>query len=508
MTDDLTQAELLEALAGRVAQIERASTGSLRDQLEDLLGNPMQSRIGAVGMPTLEVGGGEAFRTLGNVAPYFGQANLLRDPTFETFRTATVGTTENSTTHWRTKYVLNSGTAPSTRTLARTFERDSDYNPFNSAILRLTLQSFASGDTTFYVYPALGFVADANVATLPYIVAACRVGDFGDLTNTLTNITSVSISLEVLNAGGGVIAESPVLDFKAQVGRRPEIQQIIATVSSLATTITWRLKIVVIASGAGGSLRINFGEPQLHYSYSPDAAPFAPQIARWPANRLRAGVSADFSSSDSYVAWDSTMHSIYIGDGSQARPVTPVGWMPYAFMLGFSPTATLIAHNLTANGGTFLIPVVLAAPMKLNSVSVWNTDTATARTWGWDLYADPENDATGHGAGAGTVDRVAQSSADESFTPGAASLRSITASSSPVLLPPGLYWLAVQNRHATNTFGLGSVATGTMGGTSAKSKTTTNPNGATLDASSGWTTQTNLYGVRLNGRVFDDTTSY
>lgn len=206
------------------------------------------------------------------------------------------------------------------------------------------------------------------------------------------------------------------------------------------------------------------------------------------------------------LGWNTTDHRLEGYDTQRARAINPVGWQPVGVAWNYSSTAALTtAQNLAANGGSAAIAIPLSGHMLLDSVSVRNSDTATARTWGWDLYVQRLNNGN---AGENTLDRVAASSADDSFTPGgAASTRTVTAASGPIYLPAGLYWLVIQNRHATNTFGLACTLTSNnFGPNHNQTKTTTNPNGATLDfVAATWTKDRNIYAVWLRGRVFGET---
>lgn len=318
--DDLTGAEYLEQLAAALKRLEGRVETLDRVRLEELLGGPAGSRAGGIGMPEMRAGASDIDRTLGNVLPFYGQTNLLRDPSLEQFEDVSdILTTENTWGAWRAKYVLDAGSAPANKTIGRHFFRGSDYDPFNSDIVQLSLQSLASGTSTWYVYPATGFVADASVATLPYLVASVRVGDFGLTLNTLTNITSITVTLQIIDASDNVEAESQALDFKAMVGRRPEIQQLVAAFTPGAETYRWRLKVVLVASGTGGAVRVKFGEPMLHYAYSPDPTPFSPVIGRWVPDALERTTvkggsapiietSLDASGSDLFLVWgDGTM---------------------------------------------------------------------------------------------------------------------------------------------------------------------------------------------------------
>ena len=180
------------------------------------------------------------------------------------------------------------------------------------------------------------------------------------------------------------------------------------------------------------------------------------------------------------------------------------GYQPLAAPIGYS-VANAYTQNyvIPAVSGTVLIPITLSGPMLLQDVRVLNNDAATARTWRWDLYIDLPNNAN-------ALPRIATCSAPETFTPGAASVRTITASGAPVLLPPGNYWLAIQNTHATSSFNLGATNVGgNFTVTTSKTKTTGGTNGATLDIiAATWTASNVTPAVNLRGRAAGDTVAW
>jgi len=181
-----------------------------------------------------------------------------------------------------------------------------------------------------------------------------------------------------------------------------------------------------------------------------------------------------------------------------------IGYQPFAAPIGYTPAnAYGVSSTLAANGGTILIPIPLSGPMLLQAVTVLNNDVATQRTWRWDLYVDVDNNNN-------ALNRIATCSAAETFTPGAASVRTIAAANAPVYLAPGTYYLAIQCTHATNNFLLGSTALGgNFTNTTAKTKTTTNPNGATLDIiAATWTALNNTQAVAMRGRAAGDTVAW
>jgi hypothetical protein len=178
------------------------------------------------------------------------------------------------------------------------------------------------------------------------------------------------------------------------------------------------------------------------------------------------------------------------------------GWLPYAYPLNFVANAAFTtALALATNGGSLAVPINLPSHMLLASVSVRNTNTATARTWGWDLY---RQEATEN-----TLSRVAASDGNQTFTPTVASTRTLAAAA-PVSLTAGVYWLVVQGRHATSDFGLGSTAASSAFAlNTAQTKTTTNPNGATLDFTlATWAKVSAIYAVRLNGLAFGQAVAF
>lgn len=196
-------------------------------------------------------------------------------------------------------------------------------------------------------------------------------------------------------------------------------------------------------------------------------------------------------------------------DGQRWRVIENVGWSPYAFPLSFNPQGVFTtATQLTNQYASLAIPMVVPSHMLLESVSVRNVNTATQRTWGWNLYKQYVNNGN---SGENTLNQVAASSGDETFTPsGASTTRTITAASAPVYLQAGVYWLVIQNRHASNAFSVGGDAASTQfAHNSSQTKDTGSSNGTTLDfVAATWTKVTAIIAASLNGRVFGQTTAF
>lgn len=179
------------------------------------------------------------------------------------------------------------------------------------------------------------------------------------------------------------------------------------------------------------------------------------------------------------------------------------GLAPFASPSGLSNAATsTTALNLAAVaaglGGARAIPIVVPSLMLLESLSIWSTDTANLRTAEWALFWDQGEAATSTfvnlvspslGSAVGTF----------SFTPGAASVQTSTATGGPYRLAPGVYWLVIRNTSAARTFGLGSVAAGDLAIANHRQSTMAAIT-VSLDISA-WTSANGIPLVRLNGRI-------
>lgn len=222
------------------------------------------------------------------------------------------------------------------------------------------------------------------------------------------------------------------------------------------------------------------------------------------AATMRVPVSAAaLTTTEGYFKWDSTNKVVKFYDGTRERALG-WGYQPFAEPPGYAPSiAYSQQHAIAAVSGTLLIPFHLTGHMLLEAVTLLNNDVTAVRTWGWDLYVDLNNASN-------SLTRVALSNGDESYTAAANSVRTLAATSAPVYLPPGNYWLAIQNRHATNNYNVGAIAVaGNFTVTIGKSKTTGSNNGATLDIiAATWTAVTTGVAVMLRGRVAADTVAW
>lgn len=189
-----------------------------------------------------------------------------------------------------------------------------------------------------------------------------------------------------------------------------------------------------------------------------------------------------------------------------------VGWTPFVYPLLYAPMGSTTSDNrtLAANGTTLVCPVYVPGNLLLQHLKfIYTAGGSQEITWGWDIYAQDLNDGN---TAENTLRRVAQSG-NQTLTTSAAVL-TLDVLGAPVPLTPGLYWIALQNRHASTSItihgqvpvdhGFGAwPLTGTM------TKLTTNPNGNTLNFVSSWTQQNGFVpALRLGGRVFGQTAAF
>ncbi len=213
------------------------------------------------------------------------------------------------------------------------------------------------------------------------------------------------------------------------------------------------------------------------------------------------------ATTEGQTMWDGTSRGLLGYDSVQAKGLSAIGWQPYATPNGINNESTLSGTRTLAavsggNGGAFAIPIWLVSPMKLDSYTVWCTDTANARAAEARLYVDRLNNSA-------TANFLTGTDAAWSFTPGAASSRLATVSGTPVIIPPGVYWFVIRNTSATQTFDLASTGSSTAGAIyTAAAAQAIAALGSTLDLVTSWSSTAGAIAVRLNGRVLGQTSPY
>lgn len=183
------------------------------------------------------------------------------------------------------------------------------------------------------------------------------------------------------------------------------------------------------------------------------------------------------------------------------------GWLPWAMPIGVDHKMdfSTASRVLAANGGAVATAIIVDAPMMLRSVAIYQNSSGLTRTWNWAIYRQDTQTET---PAENTLTQVAVG-AGETFTavPGKREVNVIA--NGVVYLPPGCYWIVIQNQHATNNFSLGTVTVAAGMGDTHQVKTLTNPFGSTLDfVAATWTKYPSYLGIRINGEVFGESTKF
>ena len=205
------------------------------------------------------------------------------------------------------------------------------------------------------------------------------------------------------------------------------------------------------------------------------------------------------------LGYDTTEHAAEYWDSQRARTMPAIGWCPYAYPVASNPASAWTTAVTVATGVVLAIPMLVPGQMLLRSVSMRELSTTLARSWSWALYVQDLNNGN---AGENTLRRVAYSAAADTWTATVATTRTSAATSAPVYIPAGIYWLAIRSDQGTQNISVGTVATNTLATNIAQTKTTTI--GATLDfvAASWAKTTAGCFGARLNGDVFGQTAAF
>jgi hypothetical protein len=473
-------AAYLEELRSALASHDAALGSQRLQELEERI-SPTTTGWGGSSTPR-KPGTDIVAATLGNVRPYTGVANTLGDPTFEwvpRFENGPLVTTSWQAygQFWEARYILESGSAPTTVNVYLGGERYHKDQDMGSGRVAVYANNASGGDLTGQITVEIrSKQATYNPAynTPPYMVAAFKAV----ANNGWASAAQVEVEIRTTDGGDVLRANSGMvsLPWAAGVEYAPTMVTC-ATDPAIVDPLTYVDWYVVFRVRSTYTARPNnnlvtytlISEPQLLRSWTPDPPVFQPLFGGW-------------------------------------RPKATESVLPCAYMAGFDASGTYTtALNLAANGGCLAVPVVLTARMYLQSVSVWNTDAATARSWNWAIYDRLRIDSTAEAS----LHRIVSGTAAETFTPGAASKRTIAAAPVRTALNPGIYWLVVQNNHATSTFGVGSAASGTLSHNRAQTKTLTVPVGATLDFTAAtWTKVTAIYAVVLEGAMWGQTSAF
>lgn len=195
-----------------------------------------------------------------------------------------------------------------------------------------------------------------------------------------------------------------------------------------------------------------------------------------------------------------------VADAINAR--VPDGRQAFAYPAGLSVVtvssgATTFIAVAAGLGGAVAIPIVLTEPMALQSITIRQGATASLRSCEFALYREP--------AGGGTpLQRITGTTGTFSFTPAAIDDRTANIATPGTVIAPGTVWLAIRNTSAAQPFLLRRyIASELVANVSSVNNTTGEATlAATLNtAGAAWGGSTSLFFVRLNGRVFGQSTA-
>lgn len=174
------------------------------------------------------------------------------------------------------------------------------------------------------------------------------------------------------------------------------------------------------------------------------------------------------------------------------------GWQSKAFPQDYVISANTGQTVTLTPAQTILFPIALTGNMNLAQLDiVLQPGVAVNNTFGWDLYIEDVDDGN---TAENTIRRVTQSAADVTTVGNVTGVSAAMGGTTP--LAPGVYWLAIQNRHGVNNLVIAAFSTGLLGANRSYTKTTANPLTQTLDAVTGWSTSLFLPHVVLRGYVF------
>lgn len=273
---------------------ERLRPSTAVDRWKPRVGHQLDPDLGAGLLDRLRKGDPVA-DTLGNLDPFSGVGNMLVDPLIEMpGAMSNVTGAEQQVAHgWYTAHVVTSGSVLLNE-LDDVYPRGSVAdNPFNTEISGWECRLAASSEANFYLYAKPGVYPNGWFTTPPYLVGAFRV--IGTAASLPANMTRFDVYVELYNVTDGTLLATSSALALGDNFQDEQRRLVVASAANPLSTKTYQLRLRVHAqTGAGGSagMIVYLGEPQLVWAYTPDAPPFAPQVAHWIPNTVNNPVGA------------------------------------------------------------------------------------------------------------------------------------------------------------------------------------------------------------------------
>lgn len=235
--------------------------------------------------------------SLGNTDPFSGLSNLLSDPNFDgatrvplslthyvqtpvAFSMTLAGSVVRSwDAYWYSDVPGSSSCTVTGKDRGNTLD-----SAFASSGLRVDLVAGAAGLHYFVLRQSTDFQQGANNPVLPFLVGALRTWRITADSGAITNAT---VELRIMRGGSAIASSS--LDWRTlELGK----QRPMTTAYRLADMEAegddqYNLWVVFTLNTTGAATSsIEIGEPQLHWSYTPDPVPYSPNLVKWHAPLL------------------------------------------------------------------------------------------------------------------------------------------------------------------------------------------------------------------------------
>lgn len=220
---------------------------------------------------------------------FYGKSNALDDPMMRNVGTQAFTAALTTLGNWRCMYVLNSGGLPATKNLnGRSDTVFDSFSVLNSDVTGVATSGYVAGDVTYLVQSRYSY---PTPPAAPYMLASVRLALINGFSVAFTNITSATVQIEAIDGvSSAVLASSTPFDFKAWALANQEGSEVRLTAPYLNNGVhpdlRWQLRYRVVSTGAGASIELLFGEPQLAASSTELPPPFSPVVGPWNANRL------------------------------------------------------------------------------------------------------------------------------------------------------------------------------------------------------------------------------
>ena len=341
LEDEAVRSRASQQAAGMAELTARLDPGSLT-QIVPYPGG--SERLPALAQPLLarlQSDGSLPGLAAGRTDPVEGSVNLLWDPLFETFQYPGALTTAYVAhgPDWEAKYVLNSGTVATTRTLVEQGRKGDAtayvYGFEHSVVVGASLVfGVGAADMTIYLRSSHDGPMPPPETSPSWLTAAVRA-----VAAITTGLDTATAYMEIVDSSDTLLAQSDPVDlvsitdvaetFSAEVGLEAP---------DGATEHRWRLRIDATKSaGAVAELSLFLANPLLAYSDDGTPPMFTPAVGLWIPATVRARAVRVYRTTTQAIA-TSTDTSVLFDSGNASESYDTDGMHSLS-----STTAHLIA---------------------------------------------------------------------------------------------------------------------------------------------------------------------